>query len=828
MADMLWFAWLAVTRHKVRSLLAVFGVAVGVCALTSIVSVEESWQRAVLRFFSGMDLGLVEVSSPLDLSRGPREARPRLDGASLKSLVAACPGVRFATAVSWAVLPASYGPYGLEVPVRAIDADYQVAVPTRVREGRFFSTPEVTSRAAVCVLDSRTRVSLFGDAPAVGKEVRLGATRFRVIGVVGASGRNADRDGVVYVPSAWSRSLLTSGMYRASTRVFARVADPKRAHVQIAQALQQRTKESCSNCVSSLWRERELALRSRHRTTLYTGLAAVCALFVAGIGIAGLLFVSTAERMREIGISRALGATWPHLLGEYLGVSLMLSLAGCLAGIVLGIPAALAGVFASRWDTPIAQQDTALLGGKVAAFPKVSEIAVTISWEAIAIAVAFATLTAIVAAIAPAWEAMRLDPARAIAEQYAAGAATRLRQVLASLQVAFGVLVLILLTSFFAIIQQQENRDARRILGQDRLSASADPIAAQRRYASTAYVEDCNQTLADFLASSDIAALLRTRAPSLQHVVPVIPALVDMDYAGRALPNVQVLFTTSASLDYGRGLEKGDTGQTAKAFDAGSPVVILDESVMQWLFGTRDPLQRRVNVAGTMFTVCATRRASEASFAGTIWLPIAFYQKLKPRFLRDRDRPLSFRGVRTRIDARPIDADKYAEANIQFRNALLPLVPERARSTIAFSADLPATMREYIMQQKAAAARGAVGALAVLLTALAGLANMLLVSVHDELRETGLRRALGATRPDVFLHFLAQGVLLSALGALAGLALGALACAMTRSWAGLPLSVSVSWAGAGALITVIAGLLTSIAPALVATRLHPVEALRYE
>ncbi|MGD0112044.1 MAG: ABC transporter permease [Armatimonadota bacterium] len=826
MTDMLSFAWLTVTRHKVRSLLAVFGAAVGICALTSIVSVEKSWQRAVMQFFSGMDMGIVEVSSPRDRSRGPREARPRLDSASLKSLVAGCPTVSSATAVSWAVLAASYGRYALEVPIRAIDADYCVALPTRVWEGRFFTALEASSRTAVCVLDLKTRLSLFGDDPAVGQEVRLGATKFRVIGVVTASGRKANSDGEIFVPSAWSRFLLTSGIRRARTSVFARVADPKAAHAQIAQALQRRVQEKCDDCVSSLWKQRELALRSRQRTTLYTGLAAVCALFVAGLGIAGLLFVSTAERTREIGICRALGATWAHLLGEYLGVSLMLSGAGCLVGVVLGIPAAMAGVFASRWDAPIAQQNTVLLGGKVATFPKVSEIVVTISWEAIAIAVAFATLSAIVAAIAPAWEAMRLDPARAIAEQYATGAGTQLRKALASLQIAFGVLVLIVPTSFFAAIQQQEHRDARRNLGQDRLSASADPVAALRRYASKADEEEYRQALADLLVSTDIAAVLRQRAPLLQHVTPVVPAMMDIAYADQTLPNVQILFTTSASLDYHPGLEKGDTGETAKGFDAGSPVVILDTSVSQFLFDTGNPLHRRVNVAGTMFTVCATRPASETSFAGTIWLPLSFYRKLQPRFLHESDRPLSFRGVRTRIDAQPSDTDKYTEANMQFRDALLPLLPERAQSGIAFSADVPATMRDLIMQQKAAAARGTVGALAVLLIALAGLANMLLVSVHTEIWETGVRRALGATRADVIWHFLSEGTLLSAAGVVAGVLLGILACWLTKTQVGLPVSVSGFWICAGAVAVITAGTLISLVPALIAARLSVVTALR--
>jgi len=302
--------------------------------------------------------------------------------------------------------------------------------------------------------------------------------------------------------------------------------------------------------------------------------------------------------------------------------------------------------------------------------------------------------------------------------------------------------------------------------------------------------------------------------------------VVDLAYAGQTVYSAQILFTTSASLDYRPGLEEGDTGETAKAFDAGSPVAVIDTFVSQQLFGTGNPLHRRLNVAGTMFTVCATRPPCETSFAGTVWLPLSFYRKLEPRFLRDSDIRPGASFARTRIDAQPIDADKYAEANIQLRNALLPLLPERVQSGIAFSEDIPATMRDFIMQQKAVAARGAVGALAVLVIALAGLANMLLVSVHNEIRETGLRRALGATRSDVIWHFLSEGTLLSAAGVLAGVLTGVLACWLTKTQVGLPVSVSGFWICAGAVAVVTAGTLISLVPAFIAARLSVVTALR--
>ena len=244
------------------------------------------------------------------------------------------------------------------------------------------------------------------------------------------------------------------------------------------------------------------------------------------------------------------------------------------------------------------------------------------------------------------------------------------------------------------------------------------------------------------------------------------------------------------------------------------------------LFAKQDPVGKTISIAGSRFTVIAVR-PNPVGMSGMhqAWAPIAFYQTMKHR--TPAGSAVSFMDE-ARVDARPVDERRYAEALAQLRDALLPMLPEQYRTGIKFSEQIPETTKQFIFQQRAVAVRGAVGALAVLLVALIGLANMLLVSVHLEVRETGVRRAFGAQKSDVVMHFLGEGLLLSVVGSAGGLAAGGLVCWATRTWASLPISVSAFWAVAGAVATVVAGAATSLLPAAVAARIHPVEALRYE
>lgn len=823
MIDLLSAAWLDITRHRLRSLLAVLGVGIGVCALTSIMSVEKSWQNAVMKFFSAMDLETVQVSVPV--YPGWRESgysRGTVNREDAQAMEQECPVVQSATLMEWALARVETDGSALDLAVRGVYPDFTHTLPDKLREGRLFTAAD--NGARVCLLSYEARLWLFGEEPAIGRYIRIEGNKFQVVGIISGNQHYGIGGRDIYVPAAWAHRKLRS--WTGGTpdcEIFVHTQDPKAAIAQIDGLMRRRIGgDESDHFTSSLWRAREAALHARARATLYSGLAGLCALLAAGIGIAAILFVSVAERAREIGICRALGASRGRIYGEYLLAAAMLSAIGGVLGALAGIPAAMVGAFASRWQPVLGPASGEMLvEGR--SLPKLSEIALSVSWEAMVIALVLALLTGLVAALAPASEAAGIDPAKAIAQR--TGSRGRLRRALTVLQVAFGVVVLIVLTSYYAAMQSEETADARKMLGQDRIAALADPIGAMRKPVPRRYRDACKQALARVITSPENIAQLKRRTPLLTGLAPVVPEYFSVESGGQIDQPLQVNFTTAdALMAYEPEMKGKSASVVAEAFRSGAPVVVISPGIQEKFFGERDPVGKSLSIGGRKFRIVAVRpNQGNGSGWREAWAPIAWYEKMRPRA-----NSLGVFGQEARLDARPLDPRRYTEAAKQLHDALLPLLPEEYRKSIKMSEQIPETTRQFIFQHQAVAVRGAVGALAVLLVALIGLTNMLLVSVHDELREVGLRRALGALRSDVLWHFLSEGVLLSVLGVVGGVLAGSAVCWLTKSQADLPISVSIFWVAAGAVATITAGAVISLFPALAAARIHPVEALRYE
>jgi putative ABC transport system permease protein len=833
MSDVLVSAWLTITRHWLRSLLAVAGVAVGVGALTAIMSVERSWQRSVKEFFAPMDLETVVVAIPVGRAWLEGNASRVLLGESdVQAIRQACPEVRAATLVDWqegfyaeAVGPAEGGM--MPTSLRAVGPEFTQALPDEVREGRLFTAGETARRAPVCVLTQAARDLFFMQEPAVGGRMRIGSRTLTVVGVIAGNHHLGLGNQGVFVPATWARTLLgPEQRYERRQAIFLRSRDAGRTVARVEKLMRQRVGGDGSQpFTDSLWQSREAALHARTRVTFYSWLAALCALFVAGIGIAAVLFVSVAERTAEIGICRAIGASRGRIYAEHLTAAGLLALFGALVGAAAGIPAAAAGVFATQWQTIVGSLESNPLLRLQGAPSKFGGLSTSVSWEAVAVGLVLALVIGLAAALAPASEAAAVDPAQAITQRHVTQ--SKSREALTVLQIALGIIVLAVLTSYFAALDREEAAEARQALGQDSVSLSADPIRALREPVADEYEVGCREALERVLASPSELAKVQAETPLLTGLRPEMWRRFAAARGSTVLDHVTVIFTTAEAFSERFPLKPEDRGPVATAFRDGSASAVIGTYVRDELFGAdRDPTGQSITVGGRQFRVAALCPDPPGSY-GTVpvLLPVRQYAGLKHRTVRSESWVVD--GAVTLVTARARDLRRYQEAAAQLRDAILPRLPREYRKGMVLSAKLPANLKQFVFQQKAVAARGAVGSLAVLLVALIGLANMLLVSVHTEIQEVGIRRAFGATRADVLLHFLSRGVLLTVVGAAAGLALGLLAClAIARYQGGAFSTASMFWNALGVVATVLAGTLVSLFPATVAARIEPVAAIR--
>ncbi len=266
-------------------------------------------------------------------------------------------------------------------------------------------------------------------------------------------------------------------------------------------------------------------------------------------------------------------------------------------------------------------------------------------------------------------------------------------------------------------------------------------------------------------------------------------------------------------------------------------VCVLNTEATAIAYGGRNGVGQTVRIDGVPFRVVGTMAGGylagyhgEVYYGhhGVVFLPLGLYEELRPSLLAGTQGEMG--GLSPSLMVRVKDESKLPQAAAQLQKALVKLLPPGLGKKMEISESLPGGLRDFIVVRAAAAQRSAFCALALLLVALIGLANTLLVSLSQQAREVGIRRALGAQKWQVVMPLLREGLGLAAVGALLGAAFAGL-----FSWgmhAALPsqrfFALSPFWAAAAALAMVLTSLLVSFIPGALATRVNPAVALREE
>lgn len=332
--------------NKLRTLLTLLGIIIGVGAVIAMVSLGFGVKEQVKNNISSLGSNLLIVMSGGRTASGARLAAgqgARLTAEDAYAIEKQIEGIAY-------IAPAVSSSYQLVVGNQNWTASVEGTTPNvldirsyKLAEGRNMTERDLSSRARVCVIGQTIVDNLFPEGDAVGKTLRINKAPFQVIGVLEAKGQSAggqDQDDVVYIPltTAQNRMMGITHINRITIQAEnENVIDQVQGEVE--QLLRQRHKIKAGDdddfTVRNLAALMETMMETANTITLLLGCIAAISLLVGGIGIMNIMLVSVTERTREIGIRKAVGAKRRHIMLQFLCEACILSVLGGIIGLLL-------------------------------------------------------------------------------------------------------------------------------------------------------------------------------------------------------------------------------------------------------------------------------------------------------------------------------------------------------------------------------------------------------------------------------------------------------------------------------------------------------------
>ena len=851
MRDILSLAWQSLRLHKLRGLLAIGGVAIGITAITGIISAETSWVKALDQTFAQLGVTKIAVDPP---AADARAMRRDLTLGDVDNIKRACSLVKSAISMSWSRMTVRIGGGAQTLTVKAAGLGVEDALGLQMIAGRKISADDLVSRAPVCLVwDYIARKAFEGRDP-LGQTMRIGDRAFTIVGMFNDnSGDHAYRQAMVgersdaYIPITTAQRIpQLNGVHK----IMVEADDQVGAAAQINALLRDRLRaKSTATFVTSAASMKDAAIRSRRRVSLFVALAGFMALLVAGMGVANLLFVSVAERSREIGMRRALGASAWAIAWQFLVESLLLC---CAGAAVCGVAAVLLtrAFFAVAFPDAIGPQNPIY-------HARVEQLATLqlpgakpeVAWAAVLISAVVAVVTGLLAGLEPALTAAAIHPAEAI--RVSPAQRHRARSVMTVVQLALGVAAVLLLVSFYEGRAQTELASLKEGAGANIVSLQfADDIPGYTLnnslpaiYAGLSGLAKIAQKPEEFRQLLEELSLFSYLDPHMQYRTSVRTGARAVRVEGTELPVIigTVPHAMEVDIDTARKADvvPKDAGPmmaegqffSDRDLDEARRVCVLPYSMAQTLFASEKPTGQTVVIGGRPFQVSGVLApwvekvgpAAEKHFP--VLVPATTFVRDVHSYTDMMDMIYQsgwFEALlRVKDTAQAPAALKQLEAALLARIRLPKYVVVYPRGDIVSAVDVAS-------RQRSAGLRAGAGGIAALLIAIVGLVNMLLVSVHESVREVGLRRALGALRSQIGWQFVREGMTLAGIGSVLGLALALATARWLGKLADVPIHTPAAWAALCAIGAIIVGCIASLGPALHAARVEPVEALRYE
>jgi len=357
----------ALQRNKLRALLTMLGIIIGVASVITMMSIGEGSKQSINASLSSMGSNMITI---MPYSNEPGGARAM--GSSLKTLTIkdveaikkGAPDIAQISPLASSSGQAINGASNWPTSIQGVSPEYLEIRKLSVKEGILFSEQDVKSSAKVCLLGKTVVDNLFPNGEdSLGKIIRFGKIPFQVIGVLtpkGQSNFGQDQDDIIIAPYTTVQKRVLSSIYFGQIYASATKEDASDAAVdEVTSILRdthrlRTTEENDFQVRTQAELMTMLNSTSSMMTALLTAVASI-SLVIGGIGIMNIMYVSVTERTREIGLRMSIGARGIDILLQFLIEAIMISITGGVIGVILGISAALIIPAMLNWPTVISE-----------------------------------------------------------------------------------------------------------------------------------------------------------------------------------------------------------------------------------------------------------------------------------------------------------------------------------------------------------------------------------------------------------------------------------------------------------------------------------------
>ena len=338
---------MAIARNKMRSLLTMLGIIIGVGCVITMLAVGTGASSSIQATINSLGTNFIMLFPGAATQSGARlfTGESTLTVQDVAAIRNESPSVAYVSPSVREAAQVVAGDLNWGTSIYGVDVDWPLIRAWNVAEGDFFTDVDVRTAGRVAVLGATVAENLFPAGDAVGSSIRIKNVPFRVVGVLDRKGGNMmgqDQDDQIVAPYTTVMKQLQGRPRIGQVLISARSASAvAQAQTEIEALLRQRHRiPPGQDSDFTLRSQEEIASTSAQTSktlSILLGSAAAISLLVGGIGIMNIMLVSVTERTREIGIRLAIGAKGKHVLLQFLLEAMALSIVGGAIGVALGL-----------------------------------------------------------------------------------------------------------------------------------------------------------------------------------------------------------------------------------------------------------------------------------------------------------------------------------------------------------------------------------------------------------------------------------------------------------------------------------------------------------